>query len=194
MPDAQTSAPESHANREEWLCVAVVAAHLGVSVRAVQKRCASGTLPARRVPGARGEVWEVEASVLTANTNANMTTNVRPQMPLPVSLEGKQKRERRTVESEREHELKDEVRFLRGIIEQLQRDGAELRAALREALKAQPKQLPQSTPESAIAAQQRAQKGDAGSRESGAGIEADGAGADELDADELLELCRRISR
>jgi hypothetical protein len=41
--------------------------------------------------------------------------------------------------------LAEENRFLRGVIEQLQRDGAETRAALREALKAMPKALPEGT-------------------------------------------------
>jgi hypothetical protein len=40
--------------------------------------------------------------------------------------------------------LLDENRFLRGVIEQLQRDGAETRASLREALKA-PRQLTSGT-------------------------------------------------
>jgi len=125
------------------------------------------------VAGARGEVWEIEADVLSANTNANSkanTNHVRTQKPLPVSNE----REGRTFESERERELKDEVRFLRGLIEQLQRDGAETRAALRKALENAPRQLEQGK---APDAPQRGKK----SEEQG-----------ELDPEELLDLCRKI--
>jgi hypothetical protein len=46
-----------------------------------------------------------------------------------------------SISSEREAELKEEISFLRGIVESDRRDMAELRAALREALKAMPKQL-----------------------------------------------------
>ncbi len=156
---------------EEWLPVALAAGRLGVSVRAIQKRCAGGSLPARRVAGARGEVWEVEADALRASANLKANTvRVRSQKPLPASNE----REGRTVESEREHELKDEVRFLRGLIEQLQRDGAETRAALRKALENAPRQLEQGK---APDAPQRGKK----SEEQG-----------ELDPEELLDLCRKI--
>lgn len=138
-------APEVEAQSgAQWLPVTVAASRLGVSARAIQKRCASGTLAARRVAGTRGQVWEVEADALRANANANLKANtnpvrreVRPQLPLPASNE----REGRTLESERERELKDEVRFLRGLVEQLQRDGAETRQHLKRALDLAPKQL-----------------------------------------------------
>lgn len=45
------------------------------------------------------------------------------------------------VWEQRESDFRDEIRFLRGMVEQHQRSEAELRAALREALKAQPRQL-----------------------------------------------------
>ncbi len=43
--------------------------------------------------------------------------------------------------TQREADFREEVRFLRSLVEQRDRDAAELRAALREALKAQPRQL-----------------------------------------------------
>jgi hypothetical protein len=151
MPDTPSNADNGQQTRGEWLSVATVAARLGVSERAIQKRCASGTLPARRVPGARGEVWEVEA--LTANTNANLSANpntvrrqVRAQLSLPVTNESERRINQGELESERERELKDEVRFLRGIIEQLQRDGAETRQHLKRALELAPKQLSAPSP------------------------------------------------
>jgi hypothetical protein len=59
-------------------------------------------------------------------------------------------------------DLRDEVMFLRGLIEQRDRDAAELRASLREALRAMPKQLgagdapamPQPTPTAPPGAQE----------------------------------------
>ncbi len=52
----------------------------------------------------------------------------------------------RDSDAERIAELKSEVAFLRGLVEQRARDGAELRAALREALKLSPRQLEAGTP------------------------------------------------
>ncbi len=152
MPDANetpVNAPESPAN---WLSVAQAARRLEVSPRAIQKRCASGTLPARRVPGARGEVWEVSTQGLTvnpsangepvkANPSANVRRQVRADVPIPAPNQGEPQRERRTLESERERELKEEVRFLRGQLEDANRNAAEIRAALRDALKMAPKML-----------------------------------------------------
>ncbi len=51
-----------------------------------------------------------------------------------------------SISSEREAELKEEISFLRGIVESDRRDMAELRAALREALKAMPKALQSGAP------------------------------------------------
>jgi hypothetical protein len=49
--------------------------------------------------------------------------------------------------------LMEEVRFLRATVEQLQRDGAEVRAALRDALKSKVPQLATGTPQPPEAAQ-----------------------------------------
>ena len=48
----------------EWLTVAQAAAALGVSARAVQKRCASGKIAARRVTTPQGAKWEIDANPL----------------------------------------------------------------------------------------------------------------------------------
>jgi hypothetical protein len=49
----------------QWLTVSEAASHLGVSVRAVQKRCKSGTLAARRIETPQGAKWEIDANQLT---------------------------------------------------------------------------------------------------------------------------------
>ena len=46
------------------------------------------------------------------------------------------------ADTSREQELREEVKFLRGVVEQQQRDAAELRAALREALRMSARALP----------------------------------------------------
>jgi len=58
--DAQ-SAPRFDQDAPQWIDAGEAAKRLGVSLRSIQRRCASGTLPARRVEGPRGTVWQVEA-------------------------------------------------------------------------------------------------------------------------------------
>jgi hypothetical protein len=48
----------------KWLPVGEVAARLGISERAVQKRCASGKMAARRITTPQGGKWEVDARAL----------------------------------------------------------------------------------------------------------------------------------
>ena len=181
--DSLSSNPDQDEAGAMWLPVATIATRLNVSARAVQKRCASGTLPARRVPGARGEVWEVRANG-ERELSANLRPSVRPQNAAPTTNDG----ERRTFESERERELKEEVRFLRNTVEQLQRDAIELRAIARDALKIAPRQLAAAPDATAINRQQDTQSGAPDNMP--VAIQT----APELDALELLELCRRISR
>jgi hypothetical protein len=195
-PDAPTAAPEASQAPANWIDAGEAARRLGVSARAVQKRCASGTFPARRIEGKRGTVWEVNEGELKANTNANFSTNsntvrspVRTQKPLSAPIQGERRTNQRELEGERERELKDEVRFLRGVIESDRRDMAELRAALREALKLAPKQLSQGTEETPRTAPQRAPNMEVGSSGGAAPSEAKTGGkpltladvADELD-------------
>jgi hypothetical protein len=144
----------------EWLTVAQAANRLGVSPRAVQKRCANGTLAARRVSTPAGDRWEVEAANLDASrTRAGEPIGREPREP-DASLDGVSRlepcapvanldanpraigREPDANEPTREAELREEVKFLRSLLEARDRDAAELRAALREALRLAPKQLP----------------------------------------------------
>jgi hypothetical protein len=122
----------------DWVSTSAAAAALGVSERTVLRRAAAGKLESRRETTPRGVVVVVALDSADVPTGAdgadtNLTTH-----------------------------LAEENRFLRGVIEQLQRDGAETRAALREALKA-PRQLTsgptQSVPEVPTASAQRADEG-----------------------------------
>jgi hypothetical protein len=61
-----------------WLTTSQAAARLGISARAVQKRCANGTLAARRVSTPAGDRWEVEAANLPANLDASRTRTDEP--------------------------------------------------------------------------------------------------------------------
>lgn len=68
----------------EWLTVGEVAARLGVSERAIQKRCRAGTIKARRVTTPQGKRWEVDARQLsTEQTNRTDEPNERtPAAPV----------------------------------------------------------------------------------------------------------------
>jgi len=67
MPDTHADAPSASEQPAMWLPVGEVAARLGVSPRSIQRRCTSARLPARRVQGERGPVWEVRAEALEAS-------------------------------------------------------------------------------------------------------------------------------
>jgi len=68
------STPES----VQWLTVSQAAAALGISARAVQKRCVSGKLTARRVATSGGDRWEVDGANLPANLDASRTRTREP--------------------------------------------------------------------------------------------------------------------
>jgi hypothetical protein len=99
----------------------------------------------------------------------------------------------RDSDAERIAELKTEVSFLRGLVEQRDRDGAEVRAALREALKLAPKQLEAGR----SAPPQRAETGAAGTNSPGDAtvaprpVKRDGAALSYGDIADALELSMR---
>ena len=162
-PDAtrREHAPETDASIREragacWMSVDEVAALEGVKARTVQKRAASGKYEARRVPSeSGGDRWEIEASAIIeahearerdANAGESGTT-VREQAPGETPRDANlNATTREQSRPSREEEQREEILFLRGLVEQRDRDAAELRAALREALRAMPKQLEQGTP------------------------------------------------
>lgn len=167
-----------------WVSTATAATRLGVSERTVLRRAASGALESRKETTARGVV------VLVALDCGDVPTS---------AATGADGADARLAEH-----LATENRFLRGVVEQLQRDGAETRAALREALRIAPRQLSagaSSTNEpGARNAQDGPQNGAAG--DEGAGtvngpqIEPkraeSGVSSDEMSEAELLALCERI--
>jgi hypothetical protein len=157
-----------------WKTVAEAAAALGISERAVQRRCRKGKLRARLVPTPTGQAWQIEAASLesastrsddtfdddTSDTNGatgptlstpatDETTRTTPQaatLPTdttetaptpPTSGDATPD----TSDARYVAHLESENVFLRGLVEQRDRDAAELRAALRESLRAMPKQI-----------------------------------------------------
>lgn len=151
---------------EEYLTVAEAASRLGISTRAVQKRCASGSITAQRIGGQ----WQVLAldsmrtgelqnePVRSANEpqDANRTNGVRTDSrskrtePANERTIGREPNREPANQNELQNEpaaaallaqSREEILFLRGLIEQRDRDAAELRAALRKALEAMPKAI-----------------------------------------------------
>jgi excisionase family DNA binding protein len=150
----------------QWLSVSEAAALLGMSARTVRRQCAAGQLPARRV----GSVWQVEADAAKSDTDLNVNsaksdTNAAKSRTSRTPDAAKSD----TPDSDRVAEMRAEIQFLRGVIEQLQRDGAETRAALREALKSKAPQLTQgSSPDAPQSPQNGAAGKDSRRAENGA--------------------------
>lgn len=154
-------------SRGQWLTTGAAAAALGVAPKTVRRRIERGELEARKAAREGGGVgWlvliggEVDSETpIEADTkrtrNAHRNGQPRRQservMDSETPIETDKGAERKghetpiekdsVNEAERVSDLRDEVKFLRGVIEQLQRDGAETRAALREALKSKTPQL-----------------------------------------------------
>jgi hypothetical protein len=150
----------------DWLTVSQAAARLGVSERAIQKRCNGGKIKARRTVTPQGTRWEIDPNEITRTTErtpepnepiGRERTNEPPnQTPehgsFAVQIHPNQRTEppeqdanRRTEPSEREAEMKAEIQFLRGMVEAQNRDAAEMRAALRAALALSQKALTEGT-------------------------------------------------
>ena len=153
----QFAAPNAEPDSSQWRTVAEVAALLGVSERAVQKRCTAGTLSAHRIETPKGAVWEIDAGNITASQNRA----VRRAEPNAKSSPNRTVRNAEPVTQPDDapdfatryvEHLESENDFLRRALEQRDRDAAELRAALREALKVQTRQLTTATevPETAL--------------------------------------------
>lgn len=142
--------------RGQWLTTTQAGAALGISARAVQKRCAAGTLAARRVQIPGGFKWEVDAREVedgtpepsradprkleagTGEIHPQEAQNIGPTLGTKTpELEGGASE----LRSERETEMKAEISFLRNLIEARDRDAVELRQALKRALDLAPKQL-----------------------------------------------------
>jgi hypothetical protein len=148
----------------EPLTINQAAARLGISSRAVQKRCANGTLAARRVSTPAGERWEVEAANLPANLDASRARTDEPKGREPREPDAALNSESgRALDANRQAigrepdantreliaekdariaDLRAQIDAWRLQAEAANRTAAEASAALREALKAMPKALP----------------------------------------------------
>jgi hypothetical protein len=180
----------------EWVSTAKAAAALGVSERTVLRRAAAGKLESRRETTARGVVVVVSlesqdvptgADIVRTGADTQTTLETPPNgVEVPTGADGAVRGADTTLTAH----LLDENRFLRGVIEQLQRDGAETRASLREALKA-PRQLTsgtvQTTPDPRVSSDNRAD----GQIPVGAANEA-GNDAENDDLDEINDLIYRV--
>ncbi len=142
--------PNGHESPANWVSTSAAAAALGISERTVLRRAAAGKLESKREITSRGLVVVVALDTDEVPTGADIvptgadtqTTLKTPQIAseVPTGADGAD----RGADTDLTTHLAEENRFLRGVIEQLQRDGAETRAALREALKA-PRQLTSGT-------------------------------------------------
>lgn len=147
----------------QWLTTAQAAAWLNITPKTVRRRIERGELDARKASRSGGGlVWLV---LIGDETDISTPSSTDAKRTLDAQLNAQSERETlsstdsgaqpkgqldghakpSSTPSDRVSDLRDEVKFLRGVIEQLQRDGAETRAALREALKSAPKQLTAAT-------------------------------------------------
>lgn len=128
----------------EWVSTAKAAAALGVSERTVLRRAAAGKLESRKETTSRGVAVIVALDTDKVPTGADRGADIQSTLKTPQN--GLQVRTggdggATGADARLLAHLSEENRFLRSTIEQLQRDGAETRAALREALKMAPKAL-----------------------------------------------------
>ncbi len=174
---------------EEWLTVSQAAARLGISEKTLLRRIRRGELEAHKEPLPNGgSAWRVHlnteqdapepegtdkrAEEARAGTGQDTKDSEKDSAPV-VSFARAGSGQDSGQDTLTAH-LLEENRFLRGVVEQQQRDAAELRQALREALKLQTRALPspaESAPsvaagEETPTAPKVAQRGAAG-RESG---------------------------
>jgi hypothetical protein len=134
----------------QWLTVSQAAARLGVSERTVQRRCKSGKLAAKLESGEEGTAWLVDGSKLPTGADTQNTSESRQSV---VSVPTGAANVPTGADSGLLEHLRVENAFLRGLVEQRDRDAAELRAALREALRMSNRALmPAASDESASAA------------------------------------------
>jgi hypothetical protein len=170
-PDTPKPSPNATETPAKWVSVSEAAAARRCSIRTVKRWIETGEVESRKEGGRRLILMLDSGADESAKRDTKGTPQkghkpfaVSPLTPLDAQKEGHSEgtQDARPVSllalsggdssasaSDREAELlrdslaseRAQVAFLRSTIEQLQRDGAETRAALREALKAMPKQL-----------------------------------------------------
>jgi hypothetical protein len=134
----------------QWVSVAVAARLVGVSPRAIQRRCQSEKYNARLVRAPKGEVWEVDSATLETSATGTATTATLDRDDADAKRDDRDAQRDAQPQNipagvsqwkEREGELREEIRFLRNVVEAQQRDAAELRQSLKKALEIAPRQL-----------------------------------------------------
>lgn len=128
----------------KWLSVAEVSRLEGISARTVQRRCTAGKYTFRTLETANGPRFEIDADSLKKGT----ATEAENAATIAATTPRQNEIFAATMETELRDQLareREQNQFLRGVIEQLQRDGAETRAALREAQKQSKPQLTQGS-------------------------------------------------
>lgn len=137
----------------QGVALPVAAKALGVSLRTVQRRLDKGELGFIERDGKRFVLLDSGADGHDKARDSDATRDTF------VVSRDTTARQTTGLSTEREKELRDEIVFLRGLVEQRDRDAAELRAALRDALKITPRQLTQGDGATAINRQQRDKNG-----------------------------------
>ena len=134
---------------DQWITAAEAAALEGITTRAAQRRAAAGKYEAKRVETQQGEQWLINPATLKGRptTPTDATDSPDPKADSTPDRHPDRRDPDPDAPTRKEVEkLESEVAFLRGLVEQRDRDAAELRAALREALRAMPKQLGEGAP------------------------------------------------
>ena len=138
------------------LTVSQAAARLGISERTVQRRCKNGQLSARLDTTPDGAQWLIDPATLPtcAATTADKVPTANHSQNVPKAATGADTADKVPTgdDSELLNHLRGENAFLRGLVEQRDRDAAELRATLRELTKAMPKALTEGDATAASAA------------------------------------------
>ncbi len=189
-PETTSNAPESPTKAEEWLSVAAAARRLELSERTIQRKAARGELLARTVSDEQGKRLLIRFDLPTPADRVPTPSHAQKGEAADTLARPADKLATGADTSLTAH-LVEENRFLRGVIEQLQRDGAETRSALREALRAMPKQLLQGTSETPGTAPQRAPNTEVG-RNGGAASSVAKTGAKSLSYGEIADELDRI--
>jgi hypothetical protein len=143
----------------DYLTVSQYAALIGVSEKTARKRISRGDVKAEHVAlPSGGWAWHVYPERLEAVGNRLEAQNESESVPTNERLESvtvavgsvptvKVPTVPTDAMAERLAQSREEILFLRGLVEQRDRDAAELRASLRKALEAMPKALQEgSTP------------------------------------------------
>jgi hypothetical protein len=156
MPENQNDVPTATGTPPTWLSIAALATARAVSIRTVKRWIENGQVETHK-DGGRRLVRDTKGTRQKGHDPAS----VSPLAPSHSRKEGHVEGTRGTQAVSPSPDfaallvaqLQTENAFLRGVVEQLQRDGAETRAALREALKAAPKGLPapsETSPQNAV--------------------------------------------